>query len=186
MTPASVFVWRVRLWLLAVAIGLLAVNDHKIIDPGDPVVPALADSPLAHQPLAALSRVHIEDGAAEVPAAAAPLARKPTLSKMAARTVARDVCWGRSASKRQSPQASPAAAKQCKTWSAAAGANSKTAQAGQRQRFSRAATGGKRHSAVASARRPGASPSMSKLAKRSEPRPTIAAEKPRHSGPGTG
>ena len=187
MTPGSVFVWRVRLWLLAVAIGLIAVNEGKITTPVSPGAATLAAGALGQQPLAALSSVHIEDGAAEVVAASVPIARKPTLAKAAPRTSARDACWGRSASRaRQALQASPAA-KQCRTWSAAAGANSRTAHVGQRQRFIKASAGGKRYPAVASARRPGASPSISKLAKKSEPaRPTIAAEKSRQGGPGTG
>ncbi len=108
------------------------------------------------------------------------------LSKTAARRpAARLACIDRAASKSRHRLQASAANKQCKLWSAAAPAASKSARLGKRQEFTRAGST-KRLAAVSASRRPGASGPESKLARKSDNRPKIAAEKARNGSSRTG
>ena len=181
MSPASIFVWRVRLWLLAAAMGLLAINEDKIPVPLSGEVHA----PVAHQAGKQLAMpvamIHTRSNASVVTTEPVSSVRKPAVSRIAARPAIRSACLDRSASKsRRSLQAS-AKAQQCKTWSATAGANVKRVHFNQKQKFS-AASAGKRQAAVTPARRLASSSAPPKVAKRSDARPAVAGTKSGNAG----
>lgn len=185
MTPASLFVWRVRLWLLALAMGLIAVNDDKITVPLSAIPLSSVAHPPAEEPLPAVSRVRTkENGGNGIAATAVPPHAKPTLTKTAIRPAMRAACLDRAASKSRHRMQASATAKQCKPWIAAAGVNTRSTHVVQRQKFTRAANM-KRHVAMTAPRRPGSSGAVSKLARKSDGRPTMAAEKHRNGAPRT-
>jgi hypothetical protein len=170
MGPAGIFVWRVRLCLLATAMGLVAVNTDNNRTP----TPESIQVPVAHRSSEELltvgARLQARDNGDAVILRAAN--KKQTFSRVATRPANRLWCSGRPASQSRASMHSSMKAKPCKP-------SNKIAHSGYKHKAG-SAINMKRHASLAPSRKPRSSGPALKLARKSDVKATTAAVKPRN------
>lgn len=181
MAPAAIFVWRVRLLLLAMAIGLSAFNAERSPVRQIEAVEAIAPQPSRERPLEAAPALRARSGDTLVAGTglvtgAAPALGKLGVTKLVAPPATRASCWDRSSSRSRQLQASTPS-RQCK--SASNRASTRSAAAVHKQKFS-SVRSLKKHAKLAPAPKAGSSAVIRISAKGNASKATtVTAAKPR-------